>query len=131
MSGLNPGFAALGLTTLLATATPTALAGAGARPDAGFTQQSAHVHGKVRLNLAVEGGMLGVEIESPALHVVGFERAPRTAAERSESEAAARWLESGFGIVGVPAGAGCVLSSAAVTPPEFGKSGGKDHDHDH
>lgn len=105
--------------------------GASAQPASGFEQQAVHEHGRITLNIALEGSDLAVELESPAVHVLGFERAPRTADEKTRFEAAARWLGAGTGIVGVPNGAGCVLASAAVTPPEFGKPDGKDHDHGH
>jgi hypothetical protein len=115
----------------VALAATLAAPATGAQDSAGFTRHAAHEHGKVTLNLAVEGGELAVEVESPALHVVGFEHAPGTPAERAEAEAAARWLKAGSGILGVPNGAGCVLRSAEVSLPEFGKAGGKGHTHDH
>ncbi len=120
--------AVLAVTTL---ATFLAIPVSRAEATAGFAQQGVHQHGKITLNLAVEGSDLAVELESPAVHVIGFERAPRTADEQAGVDAAAKWLRAGAGIVGVPASAGCVLRSAEVTLPDFGKPAGKDHGHDH
>lgn len=96
-----------------------------------FTQKGKHEHGKVTLNLALEGGTLAAEIEAPAINVVGFEHAPRTEAERKTVTEAAAWLSSGARILGVPANAGCRRTSADLQPPEWGKDAGHDHDHEH
>ena len=42
----------------------------------------AHVHGAVQLDVAVDGPTLTLTLEAPLDSVVGFERAPRTAAEK-------------------------------------------------
>ncbi|MFO1427935.1 MAG: DUF2796 domain-containing protein [Steroidobacteraceae bacterium] len=44
--------------------------------------QHVHQHGHVTANVALDGSRLTLEIEVPAINVVGFERAPRDAAER-------------------------------------------------
>ncbi len=92
-----------------------------------FTQLGAHVHGRVSVNLALEGGTLSAELDSPALNVVGFERAPRDAAERATVAGIDRWLGSGVGILGVPAAAGCTRTKVDYTAPKHGE----DHDHEH
>jgi hypothetical protein len=92
-----------------------------------FTQKAAHEHGRVSVNVAVDGEDVAVDLESPALHVVGFERAPRDEAERRAAADAVAWLRAGRRIAGVPAGAGCRLVSASAEAPQ----GGEDHDHDH
>ncbi len=101
-----------------------------------FRQEGKHVHGQVTVNLALEGNLLSVEMEAPAINVVGFERPPRDAAERTVVGDAANWLGSGRSLLGVPAAAGCRRLEASVTAPQWreakGPDAGKDaHDHDH
>lgn len=42
----------------------------------------AHVHGQARLEIAVEGDILSIRLESPLDNLLGFERAPRNERER-------------------------------------------------
>lgn len=42
----------------------------------------AHVHGQARLEIAVEGEILNIRLESPLDNLIGFERAPRNERER-------------------------------------------------
>lgn len=99
-----------------------------------FKQEAKHVHGEVTLNLALENDLLSVEMEAPAINVVGFERAPRDAAEEKVVRDAAAWLSAGRALLGVPAAAGCRRVDATVEAPKWGDAKGKDagnHDHDH
>jgi hypothetical protein len=128
------------IATLLLAAAPLAAQQAAQDAAQPFKQEGKHVHGQVTLNLALENDVLAVEIEAPAINVVGFERAPRDAAEQQATRDAAAWLGGGRALLGVPAAAGCRRIEASVTAPEWsaakGKDGGKhdhshDHDHDH
>lgn len=101
-----------------------------------FKQEGKHVHGQVTLNLALENDLLSVEMEAPAINVLGFERAPRDAAEQQLVRDAAAWLGAGRSLLGVPAAAGCRRVEASVDAPKWedtkGKAGDKhDHSHDH
>jgi hypothetical protein len=80
-------------------------------------EQGKHVHGEVTINVALEGNSLAVELNSPALHVVGFERAARSPEEQRVVSEANTWLKSGAGIIGVPTTALCRLQSVTYTPP--------------
>lgn len=42
----------------------------------------AHVHGQARLEIAVEGDIMSIRLESPLDNLLGFERAPRNERER-------------------------------------------------
>lgn len=97
------------------------------QPDA-FVQRGTHDHGKVTVNLAVEGGTLSAELDSPAINVIGFERAPRDATEKAAVAATDRWLGSGVGVLGVPTAAGCQRSGVEYTAPTLV---GDDHDAAH
>ncbi|MFM8518777.1 MAG: DUF2796 domain-containing protein [Nevskiaceae bacterium] len=80
-------------------------------------EQGKHVHGEVAINVALEGASLAVEVNAPALHVVGFERAARSAEEQRIVSEANVWLKSGANIVGGPTTARCRLQSVNYTPP--------------
>jgi hypothetical protein len=118
------------IATLLLAAAPLAAQDS----TQSFKQEAKHEHGKVTLNLALENDVLAVEIEAPAINVVGFERAPRDAAETQVTRQAAAWLGGGRALLGVPAAAGCRRIEASVTTPQWSEAKGKDgakHDHDH
>lgn len=82
--------------------------------------QRKHVHGAVTFNIALEGDLLVVELEAPADNVVGFEKSPRNAAERTAIAEANAWIASGRDIAAVPRNAGCRLQSVDFKPPTFG-----------
>ncbi|MGB5832893.1 MAG: DUF2796 domain-containing protein [Thiohalocapsa sp.] len=44
-------------------------------------EQGAHVHGIAKMNLAVDGSALLIELDSPAANIIGFEHPPRTEEE--------------------------------------------------
>ena len=88
--------------------------------DHGGHHHGKHVHGEVTLNLALEGGTLIAEVESPAAQVLGFEKSPRDEAERRAVAAAEAWFRSGSGMLGVPTAAGCRLTAVEFKPPKLG-----------
>ncbi|MCP5339483.1 MAG: DUF2796 domain-containing protein [Steroidobacteraceae bacterium] len=107
-----------------------------AASDGGFVRHGAHLHGKIVVNLALEGRTLAVEFNAPAINVVGFERAARGAAEQRNVETVDRWLGSGVGMLGVPTNAGCERRQVEYTPPRLGAPEpahdvGQDRDHNH
>jgi hypothetical protein len=93
-----------------------------------FQQADKHEHGHVQISAALQGEQLVIEMEAPAINVVGFERAPRTDAERKLLAEQLAWLRSGQRAVGVAPAARCRLQSIEVTEPEWSH---QDHDHDH
>ena len=98
--GLQLGALALALATL-----NTAQAG------------KAHVHGVAKLDVAIEGNKLTVALESPLDSLLGFERAPRTDAERKAAADMLARLRSGGALFQADAAAQCVLSKAEVSAP--------------
>lgn len=80
----------------------------------------AHEHGVMKLDVAVEGNILSIALESPLDSFLGFERAPRTDAER---QAAADLLTrlrgpgQGAPLFSPDAAAQCTLSKADVSAP--------------
>lgn len=73
---------------------------AGLVPALGWAQShAAHTHGQARLDIAQDGRALVLNLTLPLDTAVGFERAPRTAAERQRAEQALtrlRLREGGF-----------------------------------
>jgi hypothetical protein len=83
-----------------------------------FEQHAVHEHGRVILNIAVEQNTLAVELEAPAVNVVGFEHEPDTDAQRKTVSDTVVLLQSGRGLFGVPRAAGCKLSETDVQTPQ-------------
>jgi hypothetical protein len=78
----------------------------------------AHEHGAGKLKLVQDGAIYVLQLELPLDTVVGFERAPRTAAERQAAQAALARLRDPAGLFRTqPASAGCTISAAEIAVP--------------
>jgi hypothetical protein len=84
-----------------------------------FEQHPPHEHGKVTINAAVDGNQLVVELDSPAVNVVGFEHEPRNDAERAAVSAAAKLLGNGRELFTLPKEARCQFEKADVKMPHW------------
>jgi hypothetical protein len=91
----------------------------------------AHEHGKVLINVALDGRKLSAELNAPAKHVVGFEHAPRNAAEQERLRKVEAWLRTGQKALGVPAAANCRVLTAEVELPRWASKNGQDKNADH
>lgn len=83
--------------------------------------QAAHQHGLANLQVALERSTLTVTLESPLDNLLGFERAPRTDAERAQVRAMAQRLHAADALLQPDAAAVCrlqevTLASAAIDP---------------
>jgi hypothetical protein len=67
-----------------------------------------HEHGVVKLDVAVEPGRVTLLMESPLANLVGFERAPRTGAERQRVDAALATLNAAATLFKIDPAADCV-----------------------
>jgi hypothetical protein len=85
----------------------------------GFEQHHAHEHGKVIMNAAVDGPGFLLELDAPAVNVVGFEHPPATARERAAVRGIAAYLRAGHGLIGVPPAADCHFISTDLTEPKW------------
>jgi Protein of unknown function (DUF2796) len=74
----------------------------------------AHEHGVVKLDIAIEAGKLTVQMESPLDNLVGFERAPRTDAERQRVDAAVARLKAAATLFKIDPAAGCTLENVEL-----------------
>ena len=91
----------------------------------------AHEHGVGRLNAVLDGQTLELELDSPAMNLVGFEHVATTAADKAKVAAARKQLENPSALFNLPKVAGCVISSQELNSPLFGDKPEADHDDDH
>ncbi len=90
----------------------------------------AHEHGVGRVNAVLDGQALELELESPAMNLVGFEHVATSAADKAKVAAARKQLENPLALFNLPKAAGCVVSSQALNSPLFGDKPQADHDED-
>lgn len=90
-------------------------------------QLGAHVHGHGALNIAVDGTGVSMFLDVPGMDVLGFEHAPASDAERAAKNEAEAKLAKPLELFGLPAAAGCKVSTAKV---EIEGGNGPEHDHD-
>ena len=77
----------------------------------------AHEHGVAHLAVAVDGRTLSITLDAPLDGFVGFERPPRTDAERKTAADALARLKDGAALFRPDAAAGCTLADASVSAP--------------
>ena len=90
----------------------------------------AHEHGVGRLNAVLDGQALELELDSPAMNLVGFEHLATTAADKAKVAAARKQLENPAALFNLPKAAGCVVSTQELNSPLFGDKPEADHDDD-
>lgn len=86
---------------------------------------SAHEHGAAVMNIAIENSQLHIELESPAMNIVGFEHAPRTKQQKQTVQQAAATLKNAGKLFELPVEAKCKIIEAQVESPLLKKH----HDH--
>lgn len=88
----------------------------------------AHVHGVARLDLALDGHTLELELDTPAMNIVGFEHAATSAADKATLAQARETLLKPHGLFSIPEAAGCTATRQKLESPLFGD---EDDDEDH
>ncbi|AYF88688.1 DUF2796 domain-containing protein [Pseudomonas sp. JS3066] len=96
----------------------------------------AHEHGVAQLNAVLDGKTLELELESPAMNLVGFEHEAKSDADKAKVAAARAELEKPLTLFALPATAGCKVKSQELESPLFGADEHHDehaegHDHEH
>ncbi|AZD10819.1 putative zinc-binding protein [Pseudomonas chlororaphis] len=111
---------------------PLAIAHAAEKHDHDHEHGSlgAHEHGVARLNGALDGQTLELELESPAMNLVGFEHAASTDADKAKVATVRAQLEKPLALFSLPPAAGCVVAQQELESPLFGDKP-EDHDEDH
>lgn len=91
----------------------------------------AHEHGAAKLDIAFEAGKLSIALETPLDNLLGFERAPRTDAERKAADAAVATLKAGDKLFGIDPAALCTLGKVEVesAPLKQGAAAAKADEH--
>lgn len=74
----------------------------------------AHEHGTARLDVALEGSTLTLALETPLDGLLGFERAPRSDAERRAADAAIAKLRAADALFSIDPAAQCKAASVEL-----------------
>lgn len=74
----------------------------------------AHEHGAARLDVALEGTTLTLALDTPLDGLLGFERAPRSEAEKRAAEKAVATLRAADALFTTDPAAGCALASVTL-----------------
>ena len=74
----------------------------------------AHEHGHGKLNIAIEGNRVSMELEVPGADIVGFEHEASTPEQKATVEKAKATLSDALAVFKLPAAAGCKLAEAKV-----------------
>jgi hypothetical protein len=74
----------------------------------------AHVHGVAKLDVAVEARDLTLRLESPLDNLLGFERPPRTDAERKQADAVVASLRAADTMFRIDPAARCTLANVVL-----------------
>ncbi|MFW0887291.1 UNVERIFIED_CONTAM: DUF2796 domain-containing protein [Pseudomonas sp. JL1] len=91
----------------------------------------AHEHGVGRLNAALDGQTLELELESPAMNLVGFEHAATSDADKAKVAAVRAQLDKPLALFSLPAAAKCTVAQQELESPLFGdEPDHDDHDED-
>lgn len=84
---------------------------------AAWSASKAHEHGAQKLDIAVEGDRLTIDMEAPLGKLLGFERTPHNDAERKAAADVLSRLRAGDGLFTPDAAAACTLARPEVKAP--------------
>jgi hypothetical protein len=88
----------------------------------------AHEHGVASLNVALADATLEIQLQSPAMNLVGFEHAAKSDADQAKAAAARRQLEQPQALFALPIEAKCALQESDLDSPLFADD---EHEHEH
>jgi hypothetical protein len=74
----------------------------------------AHEHGVARLDVAVDGGTLTIALDTPLDGLLGFERAPRSEAEKRAADQAVATLRAADKLFAIDPAARCTLAAVEL-----------------
>lgn len=81
---------------------------------------AAHQHGVAQLDVAVEPTRVTLYLDTPLDNLLGFERAPRTDAERQQADALLTRLRAADGLFRIDGAAGCKLAKVTLVAAALG-----------
>ena len=114
----------IGIASLLAT---TCVALVFSQAHGSERELDAHQHGHGSLNIAIEGSIMWIELETPGADIVGFEHPARSDAHKAAIEEARARLSDPVGLFGIPSQASCALEIVTVSPVGYDLGMGDDH----
>lgn len=82
----------------------------------------AHEHGTARLDVALDGKTLALDLDSPGMNLVGFEHAPGSDADRAAIARAREQLAAPLQLFSLPAAAHCSVTHQELISPLFGNA---------
>ncbi|UVM55406.1 DUF2796 domain-containing protein [Pseudomonas sp. B21-012] len=88
----------------------------------------AHEHGVARLNVVLDDKSLELELDSPAMNLVGFEHPATSAADKAKVAAVRSQLEKPLALFGLAKAANCSESDQELESPLFGDKPAVDDD---
>lgn len=77
----------------------------------------AHVHGVARVDLALSGRTLELELDTPAMNIVGFEHAATSDADKMKLALARETLLKPHGLFSIPDAAECTVTKQRLESP--------------
>lgn len=94
-------------------------------------EHGAHEHGVGRLDIAVEKGTVDIDLDSPAVNLIGFEHVPGDAKEKATLEQAIADLKKGGRLMAFTPAAQCTQQKVLVNSEalEPGHGGGHEDAH--
>jgi hypothetical protein len=93
-----------------------------------------HVHGVGQLNVVLDGNTLEIGLDGPAANLIGFEHAPRDAAERATLEQTVAHLRDAAAVFTLPSAAACRAEAVQLESSLLDHETGEEHHgdrHDH
>ncbi|MBT2323000.1 DUF2796 domain-containing protein [Variovorax paradoxus] len=82
--------------------------------------ERAHVHGQIKLDVAIDGPAIVIAMASPLDNFIGFEHAPKTDAEKKAAEAAVAQLRAADQLFKIDPAANCKLGPIALQSTALG-----------
>ncbi|NIF27830.1 DUF2796 domain-containing protein [Pantoea sp. Tr-811] len=98
--------------------------------DHAHSTLGAHEHGVAKLNVVLDGNTLELELDSPAMNLVGFEHLASSDADKAKVAAVRQQLEQPLKLFGLAAAAGCKEDQQELESPLFGDAAKADDDGD-
>lgn len=78
------------------------------------------MHGQLKLDVAIDGPTVVIDMESPLDNIVGFERAPKTDAEKKTAEDAIAQLRAADKLFAIDPAANCKLGPVELRSSALG-----------
>lgn len=91
-------------------------------------EHGAHEHGVGRLDIAVEKNTVDIDLDGPAVNLIGFEHKPATAKEKEVLDKAVADLKQGGGLFVISPAAQCTQLRVRVKSGLLEDGDGHDHD---